>query len=186
MPVLACLGGSLRERSVSRAALHAAANIARDKGFEVDMLDVRELNLPMYLPDTNTPDDYEQPHQANIRRLLESCRRADAMIWASPTYHGTLSGVIKNALDFLEMLSEDARPYLHQMPVGLIVVNDSVTFSAMMNAVYELRGWSAPTMVLVRRDCFDPELQTLLDERTQRRLSRLVDNLLFFLKPVKN
>jgi FMN reductase len=181
MPVLACLGGSLREHSVTRAALQAAANIAHDKGFEIDMLDVRELNLPMYLPDTNSPDEYEQPHQDNIRRFLTSCRRADAMIWASPTYHGTMSGVIKNALDFVELLSKDPRPYLHQMPVGLIAVNDSVTFSSMMNAVYELRAWLAPTTVLLRRDCFDAELKTLLDERTQRRLSRLVDNLLFFL-----
>lgn len=182
MPVLACLGGSLRERSVTRAALQAAASTARDKGFDIDMLDVRELNLPMYLPDMDSPDEYEQPHQDNIRRFLDSCRRADAMIWASPTYHGTMSGVIKNALDFVELLSKDARPYLHQMPVGLIAVNDSVTFSSMMNAVYELRAWLAPTMVLVRRDCFDPELQILQNEQIQRRLNRLVDNLLFFLE----
>jgi len=186
MPVLACLGGSLRERSVTRAALQAAASTARDKGFDIDWLDVRELNLPMYLPDINSPDEYEQPHQDNIRRFLNSCRRADAMIWASPTYHGTMSGVIKNALDFVELLSKDARPYLHQMPVGLIAVNDSVTFSSMMNAVYELRAWLAPTMVLVRRDCFDPELQILQDERIQRRLNRLVDNLLFFLETRQN
>jgi FMN reductase len=181
MPILACLGGSLREHSVTRAALQVAANIARDKGFDIEMLDVRELNLPMYLPDTDSPDEYEQPYQDNIRRFLESCRRADAMIWASPTYHGTMSGVIKNALDFVELMSKDARPYLHQMPVGLIAVNDSATFSSMMNAVYELRAWLAPTTVLVRRDCFDPELQTLLDEKAKRRMSRLVDNLLFFL-----
>lgn len=182
MPVLACLGGSLRERSVTRAALQAAASIARAKGFDVEMLDVRELNLPMYLPDRNSPDEYEQPHRDNIRRFVDTCRRADAMIWASPTYHGTISGVVKNALDYVELLSKDARPYLHHMPVGLIVVNDSVAFSSMMNAVHELRAWLAPTMVLVRRDCFDPELQTLLDERTKNRLNRLVDNLLFFLE----
>jgi FMN reductase len=186
MPVLACLGGSLRERSVTRAALQAAANIARDKGFEVDMLDVRELNLPMYVPDVYNPDEYEPQHRDNIRRFVESCRRADAMIWASPTYHGTMSGVVKNALDFVELMSNDARPYLHQMPVGLIVVNDTVTLSSMMNAVYELRAWVAPTTVMVRRDCFDPDLQTLLDERTARRLGRMVDNLLFFLKTGQN
>lgn len=181
MPVLACLGGSLRERSVTRAALQAAANVARERGFDIEMLDVRDLNLPMYLPDTDTPEEYEQPYQDNIRRFLNSCRRADAMIWASPTYHGTMSGVIKNALDFVELMSKDARPYLHQMPVGLIAVNDSVTFSSMMNAVYELRGWLAPTPILVRRDCFDQELQTLQDEKTKRRLYRLMDNLQFFL-----
>src|SRR5688572_20521919 len=117
IPRLACLGGSLRERSVTRAAMRAAASIAREKGFEIDMLDVRDLNLPMYHPDTSSPDDYESPHRENIARLLDGCRRADAMIWASPTYHGTMSGVVKNALDFVELMSEDARPYLHQIPI---------------------------------------------------------------------
>jgi FMN reductase len=182
MPVLACLGGSMRERSVTRAALNAAARIASAKGFEIDMLDVRDLNLPMYVPDVYEPDEYEPQYRENIRRFVASCRRADAMLWASPAYHGTVSGVVKNALDFVELLAEDARPYLHQMPIGLIAVNDSVTFSAMMNAVYELRGWLAPTHVLVRRDCFDPDLTTLLDEKTGRRMNRMVDNLLFFLE----
>jgi FMN reductase len=186
MPRLVLLGGSMRERSVSRAALRAAAVIAQEKGFETEILDVRELNLPMYTPDANDPDYFEEPHRTNLHRLLEGCRRADAMVWSSPTYHGTVSGVFKNALDFIEMLSEEQRPYLHQIPVGLIAINDSVTFSAMINCVYELRGWSAPTKVLLRRDLFDPDLQALRDERAQRRLSRMVDNLAYFVQTVRS
>lgn len=181
MPFLACLGGSLREKSVTRAALRAAMCFAQEKGFETELLDVRALNLPMYLPDT-LPDDYPPPHRDNLQHLLDTCRRADAMVWASPTYHGTVSGVFKNALDCLEMLSEDTPPYLHQCPVGLITVNDPVTFGAMMNSAYELNAWLAPTHVTIRRDYFDPDLQHLHDERARRRLMRLMDELLFFLE----
>ena len=177
-PRLAGLGGSMRENSYSRAALREALRIAEAAGAATELLDVRELNLPMFVPDLPV-EGYPSSQQANITRFIEACRRADVMIWASPTYHGALSGAVKNALDFMEFLSDDEPPYLQGRAVGLLTIPDSVTFAGMINAVHELRAWLAPTQVTLSRQHFTAEL-LLNDERTQRRLTRLVKELLDF------
>ena len=172
------LGGSMRERSFSRAALQKALEIAADHGLETELLDVRALDLPMYVP--NIPvEGYPAPSQTDINHLLDSCRQADAMIWSCPTYHGTVSGVFKNALDFIEYLQHDERPYLQARPIGLIVVNDQITFATMINAIHELRAWATPTQIVVRRTLFTPEM-VLEDERTLQRMHRQVEELIGF------
>ena len=172
------LGGSLRERSFSRAALQQALAIAAGSGLETELLDLRALDLPMYRPDISV-DEYPPQHHDGINHLLDACRQADAFFWSSPCYHGTVSGVFKNALDFIEYLSRDERPYLHTRPVALIAVNDQVTFAAMINAMHELRGWVTPTQVVVRRTLFSPEM-VLEDERSLLRMQRQVDELISF------
>src|SRR6476619_4977197 len=109
-PTFTLLGGSLREPSRTRAMLQVSLAFARERGVYAQLVDLRELELPMFLPD-QTLEDYPIEKQAAIAHLLEAYRRADAMIWACPTYHGTVSGVFKNALDFAELLADDARPY---------------------------------------------------------------------------
>ena len=172
------LGGSLRERSYSRAALQQALTFAGERGLETELLDLRALDLPMYRPDIPA-DAYPTQYLASINHLLDACRQADAFIWSSPCYHGTVSGVFKNALDFIEYLNHDERPYLHACPIGLIAVNDQVTFASMIAAVHELRGWAAPTQVVVRRTLFSPEM-VLEDERSLLRMQRQVDELISF------
>lgn len=176
------LGGTLRERSLSRASLNAALNMAARQGAQTELLDLRELNLPMYVPDWGLAD-YPREHQPAIERFLESCRIAKAMVWASPTYHGTVSGVFKNALDFIELLSDDTPAYLNSKAVGLISINDSKTFSAMSNSVHELQAWLAPTHVVLKKADFntDGELQ-LTSEHGIRRVTRLVNELMHFLR----
>jgi len=177
-PLLVGLGGSLREKSYSRAALRETLRIAEVNGAATELLDVRELNLPMFVPDLPV-QEYPAAHHAGINRLLETCRSADVMIWASPTYHGAVSGVFKNALDFLEFLADDQPPYLQGRAVGLITIPDPATFAGMIHAVHELRAWLAPPYVTLNRQNFTAEL-ALTDERAQRRLTRLINELLDF------
>lgn len=179
-PLIVGLGGSLRTRSYSRLALQAALALAAERGAEVALLDLNVLDLPMFRPDMPL-DAYSEFQQPAIARLLEACRAANAMIWASPTYHGTVSGVFKNALDFLELLSDDDPPYLSGRAVGLIAVSDQSTFPAMIDSVHELRAWLAPTRVTVAGRDFDAE-QKLISERVQRRTERMIGDLLAFTK----
>jgi FMN reductase len=175
---LVLLGGSMRTASYSLAALRAAAALAEGEGAETTILSVRELDLPMFRP--NTPIvDYPAEQQPGIHALIEGYRSADAMIWSSPTYHGTISGVVKNALDFAELLRGDARPYLQGVPIGLLVVSDPTTFGAMINSAHELRAWPAPTRIALRKEHFDAEF-SLIDERSQTRLLRQIRELVNF------
>src|SRR5262245_29588375 len=120
--VIVGLGGGMRAKSYSRMALQAALKIAEEHGAETALLDVFQLQLPMYLPDEPI-EVYPEEHGPSISQLIEQCRRCTAMVWASPTYHGTVSGAVKNALDFIELMHEDDPPYLTGKPVGLITAS---------------------------------------------------------------
>ena len=99
--------------------------------------------LPLYDPKapTRTPDEQD---------FVETVRKASALIIASPGYHGSISGVVKNALDLLEETARDAsRPYLADMPVGLICTAygwqaTGSTIAALRSIVHALRGWPTP------------------------------------------
>src|SRR6476646_7834615 len=108
------LGGSLATVSRSRAALRVALDGAAAAGAETTLLDLRELDLPMY-----DPDDDGKPTAA-AASLIESCYGADGMLWSSPMYQGTISGAFKNALDWLHVLGAREPPFLHDTVIGLI------------------------------------------------------------------
>lgn len=174
-PTIVALGGTHRERSLSRAALQHALSVAQSLGAAVELLDLRILELPMYRADYALAD-YPPDARAALTHFADACRRADAMLWACPTYHGTVSGLFKNALDHIELLSEDERPYLSGRAVGLISINDSRTLTAMSGSVHELRAWLAPTQIVLDKHAFDAELR--LSDAAQRRVERLVRELL--------
>jgi FMN reductase len=59
---------------------------------------VGDLGLPLYTPERAPP--------AGAHEFADTVYRSDAMIWSSPTYHGSVSGSFKNALDWLILLAE--------------------------------------------------------------------------------
>jgi len=86
------LVGSLRDGSHSRTAAARALEGAESAGATTDLLDLRELDLPIF--DADAQDDGDAPE---LRRRL---RAADAVILATPMYHGSYSSVLKTALDY--------------------------------------------------------------------------------------
>lgn len=172
------LGGSLRERSLSAAALRASVDIAASLGATTQMLDLRLIGLPMYIPDLPI-EAYPGECQAALRHFAQVVRNADVMLWATPTYHGSVSGAFKNAIDHMQMLARDSTPYLQGKAVGLIAVGDSSPLASMAACVHELRAWLAPTRVMLMSADFSPDL-TLSAEGAIRRTTRLVDELLRF------
>ena len=106
------MGGSLAPFSTSLAALNVAIRGAREAGTDVDVFDIRSMNLPMYAPNLEPPDQ--------AVRLCDAIYAAEGLIWSSPLYHGTISGSFKNALDWLELLQHRNPPYLTDKVVGLI------------------------------------------------------------------
>lgn len=165
------LGGSLAEHSASRAALEIALKGAEEAGAQVEMFDVRALNLPMY-----DPDGTEVPEAA--RRLADAVAAARGMLWSSPLYHGTVSGAFKNALDWLQLLSDREPPFLANKVVGLISVAGGVyglqAVNTMEFVVRVLRGWSVPLVIPIPRawQVFDEEGKAR-DEGIARQLRSL-------------
>ena len=140
------LGGSLAKVSRSRAALISALEGAASAGARTELLNIRELDLPMYNPDDDAPT-------GAATRLIESCHAADGMLWSSPMYQGTISGALKNALDWLHLLRDWDPPFLHDKVIGLISAAGGTqglqAINTMEFAVRALRGWAVPYVVPV-------------------------------------
>jgi FMN reductase len=120
---------------------------AAAKGATTSLLTAEDLRLPMYTPGLSkqTP---------SARRLVSEFARADGIILSSPGYHGTLSGLIKNALDYAEDLREADTPYLEGRAVGCIACAagwqaTTTTLMSLRMVVHALRGWPTPLGVIV-------------------------------------
>lgn len=145
-PCVLAIGGSTRARSTSEAALRIAADGAAQAGADVRILGGRDLMLPIYDPDATD-------RSPEALRLLDLAREADGLIVVSPGYHGGLSGLVKNALDYFEDLREaastDRGSYLDGRAVGCIAVAHGWqaavgTLHQLRQVVHALRGWPTP------------------------------------------
>jgi FMN reductase len=170
-PVLVVgLGGSLRAESTSRTALQTALDGAAASGSDTELIWVRELDLPMYTPEHAPP--------SAALRLADTVYDCDALIWSTPTYHGSVSGSFKNALDWLILLAEREPPYLSNKPIGLITTAGGVQGLQAVNTMdfiaRSLRGWSVPMVLPVAQSwqSFDPEGH-LKDEAVTAQLHKL-------------
>ena len=108
--------------------------------------------------------------------MVEAVRRADGLLIAAPGYHGTISGLVKNALDYLEELAQDERPYLDGRAVGLIATayGDQASMSTLQtlrSIIHALRGWPTPMGATIRtyQGLFSPDGECL-EERTRMQL----------------
>ena len=173
-PHVVGIGGTLRDDSTGLRALEEALRSAEEAGATTELLDLRELDLPMYEPGKPL-EEYGE----GVERLVEAMRGADAMLWSTAAYHGTLAGATKNALDFAQFLAWDERPYLQDRVVGLISTSGGGmaavnAINAMIHVVHALRAVAAPLSVTVQqsRKVFD-EQGEIRDPETARRLERL-------------
>ncbi|MCO1655705.1 NAD(P)H-dependent oxidoreductase [Pseudonocardia sp. S2-4] len=169
------IGGTVRAGSSSEQALRIAVERAAAAGATTRVFAGAELaRLPMYAPEAGDGGPV-------ARELVEHLRRADGVLIASPGYHGSISGLVKNALDYTEDMRGDALPYLADRSVGLIVTAYGwqaavTTLTALRAIVHALRGWATPYGAAVNslqtgfRDgaCAEPrvveQLHTVADE----------------------
>lgn len=143
-PLVVGIGGTIGGTSSTERALRIALDAAGREGFRTRLFGGVEMGrLPLYDPKATTRTAEEQD-------FVDTVRRASALIIASPGYHGSISGVVKNALDLLEETARDeGRPYLADMPVGLIATAygwqaTGSTIAALRSIVHALRGWPTP------------------------------------------
>lgn len=135
------VGGSVDPDSQSERALRAALAAAGTLGAQTSSFTGRALDFAPYHSGATLP--------ASAGEYLEAVRSADAVIISSPGYHGTVSGVVKNALDYLEELRTDRRPYLDGRPVAAIAVARGWqaavgTLGTLRQVIHALRGWPTP------------------------------------------
>lgn len=170
------LGGSMGTRAQSRMVLDAALGMAQRTGALTTMIDVRELDLPIYNPDLHV-DDYTP----RLAHFLDAVRSADALVICSPTYHGTVSGAIKNAIDFLQFLGVDQPPYLTGKAVGLMAVGGMTavnTITALDHIVRSLGGNIAPTTTVIPNGSVDVAGRRFIEPATRGRVEAMLTQVL--------
>jgi FMN reductase len=169
-PFIVGIGGTLRPGSSTERAVSASLAAAAKAGARTVLVKGVDLLLPHY-----NPDDMSRTEQS--RNFVELIRRCDGLIIGSPGYHGSISGLIKNALDYTEDLRSDERVYLDGRAVGCIATGagwQSIgsTIAALRSVAHALRGWPTPLAVGINTSIktFDNEGRCL-DKTVEQQLS---------------
>lgn len=167
------INGSLRPGSYSAMALEVAISRVQALGVETEIIDLRKLSLPF----CNGGDDYSD--YPDVAKMQQTVKSAAGLILATPEYHGSVSGVMKNALDLMSFEE------LSGKVAGLISVLGGQSNS---NALNDLRiilrwvhAWVIPEQISLGQawKVFNEEGE-ILDEKLSQRFDAfarsLVDN----------
>jgi len=146
-PFIVGMGGTTRPGSSSEQALAIALACAERCGAEIKMYGGAALHLPMYDPDPANMTDA-------ARHLIDDLRRADGVILASPCYHGGVSGLLKNAIDYTEEMRDDERVYFDGRAIGAIGCGygnqgPNTVLAQLRQIGHALRGWNVPLGVAI-------------------------------------
>ena len=142
------IGGTRRACSSSELLVRAVLDACSARGAETEMFDGQRL---AGLPHFNAEDSARSEAEAEF---VEAVRQADGIVIGTPGYHGGVSGLVKNAIDLLEDIRDDRRPYFEGRPVGLIVSAagwqaGGITLAALRGIVHAMRGWPTPLGIAI-------------------------------------
>jgi len=146
-PRIVLVGGSTTPGTTAQSVLNHVAQLVREMNGLPEVFDSSEIDLPMFAP--------ESPARTSAAlRLIESLRASDGVILVGASCHGTISGMLKNALDYAEDMVRDPSPYFDGRPVGLIATESaSREMGGMMmslrSVVHALRGWPTPLGITI-------------------------------------
>lgn len=172
------IAGSLRKGSYNRALLRAARELAPE-GMNIHIFDNQTLSLiPTYNEDVR-----QQGEPETVEKLKHEISQADALLFAIPEYNHSMSGVLKNAIDWASRPSKESP--LNGKPVG--IMGASVGMSGTMRAQMHFRQVCVFTnmlplnkpgvLVANAAEKFDAEGR-LVDEDTRDYVRRLTEALL--------
>ena len=173
------IGGTVRPGSSSEQALRIALRRAAARGATTKCFAGPDLvQLPMYAPGVVDGGPVASD-------LVAHLRRADGVIIASPGYHGSISGLVKNALDHTEEIRDDEKPYLADRAVGLVVSADGwqaavTTLDALRSIVHALRGWVTPYGAAINSSEYKFADNRCSEPRIEQQLRTAADEVLHF------
>jgi NAD(P)H-dependent FMN reductase len=114
-PKIVTIAGSLRQQSFNAVLAKIAGRSAMYAGAEVEVLSLADFDIPLYNEDVE-----KQQTPEGVQALKDKIREADAMIVVSPEYNGSISGVFKNALDWVSRTEADQKPAFRDTTVALL------------------------------------------------------------------
>lgn len=127
------VGSSLRDGASSTTTLSIALDSAKKQGAETRLLDLKQTKLPLY-------DPTENQSTLEIKKVKDDVNWADAFILSTPDYHGSMSGAMKNFLDYFwaEFAGKTFGYICASHEKGLTAMDQ------MRTVVRQCYGWSIP------------------------------------------
>jgi len=179
-PHIVGIGGTTKPGSSTEKALAATLLAAERIGARTTLFSGPVLaQLPLYAPEESARCELQL-------QFVDAIRHADGLILATPAYHAGISGLLKNAVDLLEDLRDDSRPYLHDRAVGCIITahgwqGAGTTLTSVRTIIHALRGWPTPLGVTLNtlESLFD-ECGTCVDEKVQVQFAMLAAQVVGF------
>ena len=157
--------GSLRDESVTRAALERALDGVEERGGEAELLDLRDYDLPAFDPDADDGD------AGDATLLTRELREADAVLLGTPMYHGSYSSVLKTALDY------SGFDEFEHTTVGLLAVSGGAfpitALEHLRSVCRALDAWVLPHQAAVPRSHSAIRDGEFTDERIEERVLEL-------------
>lgn len=166
--------GALERRPHSTSGLLSAyfTDKFNQIGIESTVFNLADSGIPLFdVTLTKTPN--------SVELMNHLFTEADAHIWLAPLYHGSIPGVMKNCLDWLEISARNPRPYLTDKTIGMVCWADGVQamqgINAMDSIAKALRAWTVPYSVpIVRSELYDKHEPSQIDSAYQSKLNLLI------------
>ena len=160
--------GSLRPGSYTKMAVNLTLEASSKLNVQINLLDFRDYNLPFCDGNEN-----EEAYPADVNRFRNEIKEAHGLIIGTPEYHGSYSGVLKNALDLLGFKEMEGKM------IGLLCVSGGRVggfnaLSNLRNIGRKLHAWVAPEEVTIANasNAFDSKGQ-LTSAEMQKRITLL-------------
>lgn len=179
------INGSMAKKSHTLALLRFIELLLQEKDAETTLWDLREKPLINVMPEYHR--DPSQTPDARVKEWVQMIKESDGVILGSPLYHGSFSGVLKNALDNL-----GPHAFKHK-PIGL--VGNASGLRAAMQAPEELRtvvrglgGYAVPIPVGTAGSDYEliPEGYILTNDEVKERVKLMVEDMLLFIHLYQN
>lgn len=139
--------GSLDQEAfrTSRRIAQYYADQFQSLGIEVEQVHLSDYQIPIFHPRA------VEPTPESVLKFVEAFTSSTIQVWLSPLYHGGMAGVMKNALDWLELTSSNQPAYLTNKVVGLGCWsggNQAMQgIQSMDNVAKALRAWTLPFQI---------------------------------------
>jgi NAD(P)H-dependent FMN reductase len=179
------VGGSMRQGSYSTLTLKLVLEEAKKYQSETYMLELGKITLPLYNPSEASSDytssSYNNNNNYHLEKITKTLKWADAFILASPDYHGSMSGALKNFLDYFweEFAGKTFGYIVASHEKGLTVVDQ------MRTAVRQCYGWSMPYNISVNGEKDFDSNGNLVNSASAKRIKMLARDLVTYGKLIR-
>jgi len=168
------VGSSMRQRSYSTSVLKLILSIAKGNMAETKLLDLQQTNLPMLYSAREDADE--------IIQTTELVKWADAFVLATPDYHGSMSGSLKNFFDYFwsEFAGKTFGYIVASHEKGLTVMDQ------MRTAVRQCYGWSLPYGISINPEEDFDDKRELTNKKLSSRLDMMARDLVVYGKLIRD